>query len=219
MNQQEIDALSQTQVSNLARVLYCLGLRPHIDAMTGYTCALNYKHLTTLLTDKHQVVELGRDINLLLEELFEAGLISSKDSVDFSDSLSGKRFVLPLAIVQTDVERDIHSQTFALHQDWVPRTETFSEICQLVGLIKKDFDKNELGEFIAYWRGRPHNQFSEYQWHQKFVSHLKNNRKVLGYNATQSIGYQQIDKQPEVVLSDSAKELIEKYHGKPTGKD
>lgn len=219
MNQKEIDALSQTQVSNLARVLYCLGLRPHIDTVTGYTCALNYKLLATLLSDKHQTVELGRDINPLLQELFVSGLIDCKEDIDFSDSLSGKRFVLPLAIAKTDIEQDIHSHTFSIHQDWVPKTETFNDICQLVGLIKKDFEKSELGEFIAYWRGRPHNQFSEYQWHQKFVSHLKNNRKVLGYNATQSIGYQQIDKQPEVVLSESAKELIEKYHGKPTGQD
>ena len=81
-------------------------------------------------------------------------------------------------------------------------------------LVKKEFSTEELGEFVAYWMGKPEQHFSTWQWTQKFVLHLRKIRHIKGYTSTSIVGYQQTDTQPGVVLDENTQKLIDKYHGK-----
>ncbi len=220
MNQYEIEALQQPGIDNLARLIYCLGLRPNADSVTGYTNPISYKTLANLLNSGGANIEFGRDINVLLLQLKNSKLISCNPNLDTGASLNGERVHLPLMLQQDQTsQQDLHFQTGPMQPNWRPEQTTFAQVCSLVGILKKEYDSEELGEFIAYWLGRPQVKQSQYQWIQKFVLSLKNKRSVSGKQDYQVVGYQKAEKQAEVQLDDKSKQLIEKYHGKPTQKD
>lgn len=213
MNQAELDALQQP-LSNAARVLYCLGLRPFANQHSGETASLSYKGLFVLLNDKHHQFKLGRQINALLKELHKAGLVSLTQEQSLERSLNGKTLILPMMLFSPDQFAGLHLQFHRMQNDWQPDKKLISELSQLVGLIDQSYKQSELGEFIAYWLGRPQNQFSQFQWTQKFVFHLKQQRQARGYQAVSKVGSQLVKNAPGISADDNAKKLVEQYKDK-----
>ena len=214
MNPSELSALQQP-ISNDARVLYCLGLRPYSDAKSGRTAALNYKQLLLLLNAKSKIYQLGREINGLFAELIDAGLVTLPEGLRLNQSFNGKTLLLPLLMGEQDVYDTLHMQWQAMTLDWQPTRTLFDDLAKLVGIIDKEYSQQELGEFIAYWMGRPQMQFSQYQWTQKFVFQIKQKRLAVGVKALQKVGNQLVIPAANVEADDNAKKLVEKYSKKP----
>ena len=74
--QAEINALT-APLSNAARVLYCLGLRPSANKQTLMTAPLQYKQLLDLVNGEKssEAYTRGREVNALLEKLIQSGLV------------------------------------------------------------------------------------------------------------------------------------------------
>lgn len=210
MNPAESQCLTKS-LHNFSRVLYLLYFRPTANRQTGLCAPLNYKAIQELLNAGGANISLGREINEYVLELIAEGLLEPQTTIDNSDSLSGVQFRLPL-LVQAQTPNT--ALRFSLDKDWQPNATTFNEIAQLVGVIQKEYTSTELGEFIAYWLGRPEQHYSDWQWTQKFVLHIRKARQIKGYNPDSTIGYQQVQKQPEVVIDENTKKLIDRYHGK-----
>jgi DNA replication protein DnaT len=213
LNQSELNALSQS-ISNDARVLYCLGLRPTADEEKGISKALNYKHLLTLLNGKDDHYTLGRQINALIKELLNVGLVGLHQQTNLDKSFNGETVVLPLLITKQDDYSELHLTWSAMTLDWQPNSELLADLSQLVGIIDKEYSHNELGEFVAYWMGRPQMQFSQFQWTQKFVFQLKQRRLANGISTSQKVGSQLVKPKASVEADDNAKKLVEKYRTK-----
>jgi hypothetical protein len=211
MHQAELDILKQS-ISNNARVLYCLVLRPSAHQSTGISAPLNFKQIKEILNNGGGKIALGREINELLLELIACELLAPITELDDKGSLNGAQFNLPK--MQDTQHSNMHQIRNKMTPDWQPNDKFFQEISQLVGLIQKDYASEELGEFIAYWMGKPEQQLSSWQWTQKFILSLRKNRQIKGYNPTSIVGYQQIENQPEVVIDEKTRQLIDKYHGK-----
>ena len=204
--------LLQKNISNNARVLYTLVIRPYTHQSTGISTPLNFKQIKEVLNAGGGNIALGREINELVLELISVGLLSPTNDIDGNESLNGVQFTL---LKMLNVERsDIHRLHSKMTIDWQPNDKFFHEIAQLVCLLQKDFSNEELGEFVAYWMGKPEQQFSTWQWTQKFILHLRKIRQIKGYTPTTIVGYQQIEAQPEVVIDENTQKLIDKYHGK-----
>ena len=86
-----------------------------------------------------------------------------------------------------------------------------SDLAKLVGIIDYDYTTSELGDFIAYWLGRPESQFSEYQWTQKFVFNIKKMRLAHGFKNVQKVGQQIVQTKAGIVADENAKNLVAKY--------
>lgn len=229
MNQAELQALQQA-LSNEARVLYCLGLRPTCDTGTGKTEALNYKTLLALLNAKQQTFALGRQINSLLEELVSEGLVILPGDAEPSRSLNGQSLTLPLAKMHQDDYAALHLQWQTMSMQWRPHDGLLDDLCRMVGIIDKAYSEEELGDFVVYWLGRPQMQFSQYQWTQKFVFQMKQRRLASGMrplpspgNNKQRVGSQMAEPEAGLQADDNARKLVEKYSkkgsvdGKPHG--
>ncbi len=213
MNNAELDALSQT-LSNPARVLYMLGLRPNANLQTGASDELAYKQFMQLLNGNEQLFTLGRQINTLLKELVNVGLIEIPVDCDINRSLNKKRVILPLTVVKQDSVERLHQTKTAMNIDWQPDEKLFFELAQLVGLIDKAFTPQETGDFVAYWLGRPDTKLSHFQWTQKFVSYLKQQRLAKMPTNKHQIGSQLTTPQSGVEIDDNARKLVEKYRSK-----
>lgn len=213
MNVSEKEALLQS-ISNDARVLYLLGLRPGSDGSTGRTSALNYKQLIDLLNGDSQTYTLGRQINKLIKELHQSGLVAIDEDTDLNKSFNGKEVTLPLVAVKQDDYPALHLHYSGIHKDWQPHPQLFDDLASLVGIIDKAFSQTELGEFIAYWMGRPQMQFSQFQWTQKFVFQMKQRRLASGVKPVQKVGNQWVSPKASVEADDNAKKLVEKYSKK-----
>ena len=213
MNAAELKAL-QGNVSNDARVLYCLGIRPTANPNSGITQALNYKTLTSLLNSTEQAYTRGRQINRLVLELNNHGLIDFTTAIEPEKSFNKQKLLLPLLVLPTDDYASLHQQKQAITEQWQPTQHLYEQIVQLVGMLEKEYYNEEVGEFVAYWLGRPDAQFTQYQWTHKFVLHLRKSRLAAGYKPTIRIGTQIVSKKPEVIADDNTKKLVEKYRGK-----
>lgn len=210
----ELNALTQP-LSNEARVLYCLGLRPEANASSGASSPLNYKHLLTLVNGAETRYHLGRHINGFLQELVEAGLLSNQTTLSLDESINGKSVVLPLMLSQQkDNYQSLHEAWGPMKTDWVPESTLFDDLAHLVGIIDKEYSHAELGEFIAYWLGRPQTQLSPFQWTQKFVFHVKQKRLASGVTSLQKVGSQLVKPKPALEVDDNARKLMEKYSNK-----
>ena len=214
MNSTEITALSKP-ISNDARVLYCLGLRPTANNL-GESEKLNYKALMQLVNGKEQApakacYTLGRQINRLLKELSKVGLIALDINDSLDHSLNGKSITLPLMIFSPANQQNIPAKWHNMQADWHPETKIFNDISQLVGLIDKEYEAEELGEFIAYWQGRPEKYFTPYQWTQKFVMQLKHKRLARPASNQIKVGSQIINAPSSISVDENGKALIEKY--------
>lgn len=217
MNQQEFEALTN-DISNDARVLYCLGIRPLVDAHTGITQEIKYKDFLRLLNGKHVAYNRGRQINKLILELQGFGLINFIGDIEPTRSFNTQRLLLPLVISEQDRYRDLHGQKQPLDLDWKPDQALFVDLAALLGIIDKDYQAEELGEFIAYWLGRPDTLLTPYQWTHKYVQHLKKSRQTTaipkGASAQKQLMTQIIANKPEVLGDSNTKQLVKKYRGK-----
>ncbi|MDC0601692.1 DnaT-like ssDNA-binding domain-containing protein [Aliiglaciecola sp.] len=210
MNKTEQTALTQ-EISNEARVLYLLGLRPLADNQTGLTSNLNYKQLIGLLNSTTKQFSLGRQINSLIKELVKHQLVDIDENESLERSFNGKQLLLPLLNIKQDDYPTLHMQFQAMSADWQPHHRVFEDLAGLVGIIDKHFNQTELGEFIAYWMGRPEMQFSQFQWTQKFVFQLKQRRVASGVKPKQKVGNQWVEPKAGVQADDNAKQLVAKY--------
>jgi hypothetical protein len=215
MNSLELDAL-QLSMSNHARALYTVHLAPKADKTKG-DVTLSYKEIMLFLNSKEEVVTLGRQVNSLLKELDNVGLISINEEQSFKRSLNNQVIHLPLSVSQeiSNIATDKHQSFVKMNVNWRPNAELFEQICQLVGVIDKGYSADELGEYIAYWLGYPEKQFTDYQWTQKFVLNIKQRRQRQPVNKEQTkIGHQWITPQAGLEIDDNVKQLVEKYSGK-----
>ncbi len=213
MNSSEYNALQQA-ITNEARVLYLLGLRPEADKTSGQTQPLNYKRLLNLLNSASKQFTLGRQINGLLKELVDTGLVDVHEQQDLNKSFNGKSLVLPLMVIKQDDYPALHLQYSAMHKEWQPHSELFNDLARLVGIIDAEFSNTELGEFIAYWMGRPQMQFSQFQWTQKFVFQMKQRRQASGSVNKTKVGSQWVTPKAAIEADENAKKLVEKYSKK-----
>ncbi|UAA38790.1 flavodoxin [Paraneptunicella aestuarii] len=213
MNEPELQALNGS-ISNDARVLYCLGIRPIADATTGITNELNYKQLTNLLNSTEEKYTRGRQINRLILELQNHGLVNFTSDIAEDKSFNKQKLLLPLMVLPEDDYHNLHHQKTGMNRDWKPNQSLYQDLAQLVGIIEKDYYKDEVGEFVAYWMGRPDSLFSQFQWTHKFVQHIKKNRLAIGYKPTQQLATQLVNKKAELISDDNTKKLVEKYSGK-----
>jgi hypothetical protein len=210
INSAEQKAL-QHSISNDARVLYLLGLKPIANQQTGITDALNYKSLLTLLNGKEPKFTLGREVNGLVKELLQVGLVSVKHQIEITQSFNGKTLTLPLMVNAPDNYRALHINWHPMTLDWTPNPSLIKDLAQLIGIIDADYTASELGDFIAYWLGRPEAGFTEYQWTQKFVFNLKKTRLAHGLKPVKKIGQQIVTSQAGIEADQNTKNLVAKY--------
>ncbi len=211
--QAEFDALSKP-LSNAARVLYCLGLRHTADAVTGSTTPISYKTLIALLNANESRYTRGREINELLKALEQCDLISLAPDLNFDQSLNGVCLFLPLMLDTQNQFDSLHHQHIAMTMLWRPDTQLYNEITQLLGTIDEAYTEEELGEFIAYWLGRPMTQFTQFQWTQKFAQHIKRNRTAIGMTPVKQVGTQVVSTASSIEVDENARKLVEKYASK-----
>lgn len=213
MNAAELRAL-QGSVSNDARVLYYLGIRPTANTTSGITQPLNYKHLIALLNSTETKYTRGRQVNRLILELNNHGLVDFTTAIEPEKSLNKQTLLLPLLVLPTDDYASLHLHKQSITEQWQPAEHLYLQIVQLVGMLEKEYYAEDVGEFVAYWLGRPEAQFTQYQWTHKFVLHLRKTRLAAGYRPTSQIGTQIVTKKPELITDDNTKKLVEKYRGK-----
>ncbi|MGO4892270.1 DnaT-like ssDNA-binding domain-containing protein [Flavobacterium sp. W21_SRS_FM6] len=210
INQAEQSALEQA-LSNEARVLYLLGLKGSVNNKTGITQALNYKNLIKLLNAKEEKFTLGRQINSLIKELLNVGLVSFKSEVELNHSFNGKVLLLPLMLIAPDDYAKMHIEWQSMHTSWQPNENLLADLAKLMGIIDYRYSEEELGEFISYWLSRPESHFSQFQWTQKFVFNLKRKRLAHGTKNVHKVGQQLVPVKAGIVADDNAKKLVEKY--------
>jgi DNA replication protein DnaT len=196
----------------LARVLYCLYLRPQLTA-NSEKVIINNKAILALINNKKSVITMGRQISTLLKELHQQGLIEVQDDTDFSKSLHMQTVSLPLSSLPQSLENPLfHSQHKSMRLDWRPVESIFEDLCKLVGVIEKTYSADELGEYIAYWLGRIDTQCTEYQWTQKLVIHLKQRRQRIPIAEQKTAsGHQYVTPSAGIVFDDNVAKLIEQY--------
>ena len=211
MNPLELEAL-QTPISNLARVVYCVYLRPKLSRGSQQV-VLNNKDMLSLLNSKTQTITKGREINALLKELNEVGLIALSDNANIDHSMHNKTVNLPLSELPQSMENpQYHSQHKAMQLTWRPVESIFNDLCKLIGLLEHTYSADELGEFIAYWLGRVDSQHTEYQWTQKLVVHLKQRRQRLPLAEQKTAtGHQYVTPSAGIVFDDNVAKLINQY--------
>jgi DNA replication protein DnaT len=210
LNTAEQTALIQP-LSNDARILYILGIKTIANDTSGLTSPLNYKLLLSILNAKEEKFTLGRQLNSLIKELLSIGLVSFQSDVELNHSFNGKTLILPLITMKVDEYSKLHLNWHKMHLDWHPNQKLISDLAKLVGIIDYDYTTNELGDFIAYWLGRPESQFSEYQWTQKFVFNLKKIRLAHGFKNVQKVGQQLVQTKAGIHADENAKNLVAKY--------
>lgn len=217
MNKQELDAL-KSNISNDARVLYCLGIRPLVDVNTGITEEIKYKEFLHLLNGDNNTYTRGRQLNKLILELQKFGLVNFTQDIEPTRSFNTQRLILPYVITEQDRYQNLHGQKHTLNLDWKPEKTLYLELASLIGVIDKEYHSEELGEFIAYWLGRPETTLTPYQWTHRYVQHIKKNRQATkspSHSSTQKqLATQTMTKRPEVLGDSNTKRLVEKYSGK-----
>ncbi|GGW96449.1 DnaT-like ssDNA-binding domain-containing protein [Alteromonas halophila] len=203
-------------LANDARVLYCLGLRPDANEKTGASAPLDYRALLTLLNadNKDAPYQRGRQINSLLKQLDSAGLVTLVSGTDFEHSLNGQQVMLPLCKLAQSAFETLHSTHTGMTRHWQPDNALYKELTALMGVIDSDFDDQDVGEFVAYWLGRPDAVFSLFQWTQKFAYSMRKKRLAAGYVPTRRVGNQTTKVAAGVEADDNARKLVEKYAAK-----
>ena len=203
----------QSPISNDCRVLYLLGLRINANTATTSSAPVDYKTLLALLNadSKEPHYLRGRQINSLIKQLEQVGLVTLPLDIDLDRSINGKTLLLPLLSEPVSDFDVLHKQHTTMPADWKPNAPLFKEIANLLGIIDKTFDDNDIGEFVAYWLGRPSSVFSEFQWTQKFANNIKRKRLASGYSSSKVIGTQQVKVAAGIEADDNAKKLVAKY--------
>lgn len=216
LTQAELAAL-QSPLSNDCRVLYLLGLRVSANSATTSTAPVDYKQLLNLLNgdNKEEPYQRGRQINSLIKQLEQVGLVSLPVDLDIEHTINGKSLLLPLITEPKSDFEQLHQRHCSMHASWTPNKSLFEEMASLLGIIDKTYEDNDIGEFVAYWLGRPSSVFSEFQWTQKFANNIKRKRLASGYGSastpTKIVGTQQVKVAAGIEADDNARKLVEKY--------
>jgi len=219
MNQAELHALQQP-ISHYARVLYCMYLQPHANVLSGASEPIKNKAIGKLLGDQYNTFTQGRQINSVIQELIDVGLVNINAKTDLSRSIQDQRVALPLMVLKDDAYQILHGAIAPMHGQWLPDETLYQELSSLVGLIDKSYTLEDVGEFVAYWLGRPQNRFTLFQWTQKFVLQRKQfaQRGNRQQAAQTVIGSQQVKTTAGIVADDKTRALVEKYN-KPNNED
>ncbi|ART78963.1 DnaT-like ssDNA-binding domain-containing protein [Oceanisphaera avium] len=176
MTPAEYQALTSPSLSHAARSLYQLYIRHH--ALGDKSQPLDYPLLGKALTVQGKSAQHYRvtanTLSALVEELLAVGLLNlyhNPHPVHFH----GAVFTLPLKHLPGLAP--LPSRQFAMHAQWRP-DEQFAGLARLCGLLDSTIDETELGEFIAYWLGRPEVFENQHQWMLKLVRKLKQQRSI-----------------------------------------
>ncbi|OIN06650.1 DnaT-like ssDNA-binding domain-containing protein [Oceanisphaera psychrotolerans] len=207
MTPAEYQALTSPRLSHPARSLYQLYLRHH--ARGDITQALDYPLLGKALAvqgeGEYRYRVTPAELTALVDELLDAGLLSLVQN-PHPQHYHGAVFSLPLKGLQGLAP--LPSRQFAMHPQWRP-DEQFDGLARLCGLLDSHVDETELGEFIAYWLGRPEVFENQHQWMLKLVRKLKNQRSVKRAAPPQDSGhYQQLPAKNDTGPSKRAREMM-----------
>lgn len=196
MTPAEYSALAHPRLSHPARSLYTLQLRRLV--LENQLARLNYPELGRALA----VVDPGdpsgfsfqvnaRQLTELFDELMEAGLLQVEAQND-SEHYHQCPFQLPLLTQR--VRSPLPERPFQMHLQWRPDAE-LPALARLCGVIDASYSEEDLGEFIAYWLGRPEVFDSQHQWMLKFIRTLKT-RRYTRRKPMEVQGYQQVASTP-----------------------
>ncbi|MGO2089829.1 MAG: DnaT-like ssDNA-binding domain-containing protein [Oceanisphaera sp.] len=190
MTPAEYQALTSPKLSHPARSLYQFYLRH--QARGEHTQALDYPVLGKALAvqgeGEYRYRVTPATLTDLVDELLAVGLLSLVEN-PHPQHYHGAVFSLPLKRLQGLAA--LPSRQFAMHPDWRP-DDQFAGLARLCGLLDSHIDDTELGEFIAYWLGRPEVFENQHQWMLKLVRKLKNQRSIKRSPAPLAeTGYQQ----------------------------
>lgn len=201
------------ELSNDARTLYCLGLRPTVCDTSGRTEPLNYKFLLALLNGDNQdkPFSRGRQINSLLRALEQAGLLALPEELSLEQSLNTQVVILPLSVVEKDEYQRLHRSHQPMTRQWQPDEALFGEMASLIGLLDTQITAEDIGEFVAYWLGRPETVLSQFQWTQKFTYSMKKRRLATGTTPMKQVGTQRMPVSAGIEADNNARKLVEKY--------
>ncbi|MGK4474224.1 DnaT-like ssDNA-binding domain-containing protein [Aeromonas molluscorum] len=210
MTPAEYSALAHPRLSHPARSLYSLQLRRLI--MENQPPRLSYPELGRSLAVVDPMDTSGfsyqvnaRQLTALFDELIEAGLLSIESPVE-SEHYHQCSFTLPLLNQRS--RSPLPERPFQMHLHWRP-DEELPALARLCGVIDASYSEEDLGEFIAYWLGRPEVFDSQHQWMLKFIRALKT-RRYVRRPQTEVQGYQQVSPDPvSSGPSKRAQEMIE----------
>lgn len=208
MTPAEYQALTSPTLSHAARSLYQLYLQH--QAQGDRTQPLDYPQLGKALTVQGQGDYRYRvtpaTLTELVDELIAVGLLDLQHN-PHPQHYHGGVFSLPLKHLQGLAP--LPSRQFAMHPQWRP-DEQFDGLARLCGLLDSHIDETELGEFIAYWLGRPEVFENQHQWMLKLIRKLKNQRSIkrtIAVPATEQ-GYQQQPTKNETGPSKRAQQMM-----------
>lgn len=205
--------LSRPTLSHPARSLYYLQLRRQADGQGRVW--LNYPELGRTLAVEDARTDSGfsyqvnaSQLTRLLEELIQAGLLQLLPATTETTHYHGRQAELPLSRTPAV---PLSQPAFAMFAAWRPDSG-FTELGRLCGLLDCHVDDEELGEFVAYWLGRPETFATEHQWMLKLIKALKARRYAKAPRAPLVVnGFQQVS-QPEPLNtqpSDRALQMME----------
>ncbi|WP_108652921.1 DnaT-like ssDNA-binding domain-containing protein [Dongshaea marina] len=212
MTPAEYQALDDPTLPHAARTLYCMQLRRHADG-SGRVGPILYPEIGKALAVREKnSQEFSFQINAsqlteLFEQLMSSGLLilAGESPVEH---YHGASFELPL--LRQSPQSPVPQQQFAIHLEWRPDSG-FATLAKLCGLSDPNFAEEELGEFIAFWLGRPDVFKNQHQWMIQFIRSLKNNRYVRRSPTAPQPGYQKsLKPSPPKPAKDNtrAKEMI-----------
>lgn len=203
--------LNSPRLSHPARTLYYLHLRRLAES--GAPVLLSYPELGRALAveDPQQPGSFSYQVNAsqltrLLDELQEAGLIRVNHPPQESH-YHGAVCVLP-CLTQAFNSLPIPQAAHPMQPSWRPG-EAFHDLAKLCGLLESRFNEEELGEFMAYWLGRPETFATDHQWMLKFIKALKARRYTkTSLTPMVGTGYQQVAATPDSGPSPRALQMI-----------
>ncbi|MGL4207634.1 MAG: DnaT-like ssDNA-binding domain-containing protein [Aeromonadaceae bacterium] len=211
MTPAEYTQLNLPRLSHAARTLYTLHLRRQAQQHNGYV-QVSYPELGRALAVENPAYASGfsfqvnaSQLTRLFQELIEANLLQLEQAPQ-EEHYHGARFRLPLLLSLSTV-LPLPQAAQPMTPQWRPEPD-FATLCQLCGLMETAYGEDELGEFIAYWLGRPEVFATPHQWMLKFIKALKAKRYIRK-SPTPSVGYQVVSSVPESqVPSQRALEMI-----------
>lgn len=196
MTPAEYSALAHPRLSHPARSLYTLQLRRLV--LENQLARLNYPELGRALAVVDPSDPCGfsfqvnaRQLTELFDELMEAGLLQVEAQPE-SEHYHQCPFQLPL--LTQKLRSPLPERPFQMHLQWRP-DEELPALARLCGVIDASYSEEDLGEFIAYWLGRPEVFDSQHQWMLKFIRALKT-RRYTRRKPMEVQGYQQVTAAP-----------------------